>query len=74
MTFQLLLGIVAAISGAVASVAGFGIGSLITPLLAIKTGTGIAIAEVSIVHFCGNAFRFLFYEKILTNKFSLVLG
>jgi len=39
---------VAMIAGAVASVTGFGIGSLITPVLSISVGTKIAVAMVSI--------------------------
>ena len=51
-----LLGAVAA--GAVASVSGFGIGSLLTPLLALHAGTKTAVAAVSIPHLIGTAIRF----------------
>ena len=49
---------VAVLAGAVASVAGFGIGSLLTPLLALQTGTKLAVAAVSIPHLMGTALRF----------------
>jgi uncharacterized membrane protein YfcA len=48
------------LAGAVAAVAGFGIGSLLTPTLALATGTGtkLAVAAISIPHLVGTAQRF----------------
>jgi hypothetical protein len=43
MAFQIALAMVAIAAGAVASPAGLGIGSPLTPLLAIETGIGIAV-------------------------------
>lgn len=48
---------VAILSGATASVVGFGIGSLLTPLLAVQLGTDVAIAAVMIPHAAATAFR-----------------
>ena len=48
---------VALLAGAVASVAGFGIGSLLTPALAPALGTKLAVALISIPHFVGTALR-----------------
>jgi uncharacterized protein len=45
-------------AGAVAAVSGFGIGSLLTPLLAIQAGTKTAVAAVSIPHLVGTGIRF----------------
>ena len=53
-----LVTIVAFLAGAIASVAGFGIGSLLTPLLAVQTGTKLAVAAISIPHAAGTALRF----------------
>jgi uncharacterized membrane protein YfcA len=50
--------VVAVLAGAVAAVAGFGIGSLLTPLLAWQTGTKLAVAAVSIPHLAGTVLRF----------------
>jgi uncharacterized protein len=72
--FQIILVIVAIIAGAVASLAGFGIGSLLTPLLAIKTGIGVAVAGVSIAHFFGSALRFLLLRKSLNKRILLSFG
>ena len=74
MIFQILLGAVAVIAGSVASLAGFGIGSLVTPLLALKVGTGIAVAGVSIAHFMGTALRFFFWRKHINKKILLSFG
>jgi uncharacterized membrane protein YfcA len=49
---------VAVLSGATAAVAGFGIGSLLTPLLATRLGTATAIATVAIPHAAATALRF----------------
>ena len=49
--------VVAIASGATASVVGFGIGSLLTPLLAARFGTGIAVAAVTVPHAVATAVR-----------------
>lgn len=56
--FELVVGVAAAIAGSIAAVAGFGIGSLLTPLLALRFGTKLAVAIVSVPHFVGTAVRF----------------
>lgn len=48
---------VAIFSGATATVVGFGIGSLLTPLLAASFGTGIAVAAVAFPHAIATAVR-----------------
>ncbi len=45
------------VAGAVASVAGFGIGSLLTPALAPALGVRLAVAAVSIPHAAGTGLR-----------------
>jgi uncharacterized membrane protein YfcA len=49
--------IVAILSGATATVVGFGIGSLMTPLLAIEFGTSTAVALVTVPHAVATAVR-----------------
>src|SRR5262249_18688810 len=46
------------IAGAIASIAGFGVGSILTPLLAVRVGVKIAVAAVSIPHVIATAVRF----------------
>lgn len=55
--YEALVGLVAVVAGAVASVAGFGIGSLLTPVLAVALGTKLAVALISVPHFAGTALR-----------------
>jgi uncharacterized membrane protein YfcA len=47
------------LAGAIASISGFGIGSILTPLLASWIGTKLAVAVVSIPYFIGTALRFV---------------
>jgi uncharacterized membrane protein YfcA len=58
MFFALLLGLASVAAGGIAAVVGFGIGSLLTPTLAIETGTKLAVAAVAIPHFIGSLQRF----------------
>ena len=48
---------VAVVAGATASLAGFGIGSLLTPLLAARFGTPVAVAAVALPHAIATAVR-----------------
>src|ERR1700730_2480846 len=63
MLFDFLVAIAGIIAGAVASVAGFGIGSLLTPLFAYRFGTKLAVAAVSIPHFVATTYRFWLLRK-----------
>lgn len=55
--FSVALLLVAIVSGATASIVGFGIGSLLTPLLAARFGTGVAVAAVTVPHAIATAVR-----------------
>jgi uncharacterized protein len=57
LAFLLALLAVAVLSGATASVVGFGIGSLLTPLLAARVGTASAVALVALPHAAATALR-----------------
>jgi uncharacterized membrane protein YfcA len=48
---------IATLAGAIAAVAGFGIGSLLTPLFAFTLGTGAAVALATVPHAFGTALR-----------------
>jgi uncharacterized membrane protein YfcA len=54
----LILGLAAFIAGGIASIAGFGIGSVLTPALSIWIDTKLAVAAISIPHLIGTALRF----------------
>ena len=61
--FLVLMAVVGLIAGAIASVSGFGIGSLLTPVLAVKAGTKLAVAAVSDPHLMATALRFWLMRK-----------
>ncbi len=56
--FDLLVVIASLVAGAMAAVAGFGIGSVLTPLLTLAVDTKLAVAIVAIPHAVGSAVRF----------------
>jgi uncharacterized membrane protein YfcA len=57
LTFLLGVFVLAVLSGGTAAVAGFGIGSLLTPLLAASFGTATAVAAVAVPHAAATALR-----------------
>lgn len=57
LVFSVAVLIVAIIAGAVAAFSGFGIGSLLTPLLATSVGMKISVAAVSVPHFIATCVR-----------------
>lgn len=59
MQHALLTTLAGVVAGAIAAIAGFGIGSILTPLLAMWMGTKLAVALVSVPHFIGTALRFV---------------
>ena len=56
--FEIFLLLVSILAGAVAAVAGFGIGSLLTPVLATQVPLKLAVAAVSIPHLLATGIRF----------------
>lgn len=72
--FEVLVGIGSFVAGAIAAVAGFGIGSLLTPILAVKSDTRIAVAAVSIPHLIATALRFWFLRKSVDKRVLINFG
>jgi uncharacterized protein len=58
MSTDALILLVSALAGGIAAVTGFGIGSLLTPVLALQVDTRLAVAAVSVPHVIGTAVRF----------------
>ena len=56
--FDIAVALESLLAGMIASIAGFGIGSVLTPVLAAQLGTKVAVAAVSIPHVAGTAVRF----------------
>lgn len=72
--FSLWVFLTALVAGGVAAVSGFGIGSLLTPLLAVRFGTKLAVAIVSIPHLVATAARFLGLRRRLDRRIFLHFG
>jgi uncharacterized membrane protein YfcA len=71
---SLLLVTIGFVAGAIASVSGFGIGSLLTPVLALRVGTKLAVAAVSIPHLAATALRFGILRKHVDRRLLLSFG
>src|SRR5438105_10379972 len=74
MLFSVLFAAAALLAGAIAAVTGFGIGSLLTPLLALQVGTKLAVAAVAIPHFVGSAQRFWMLRRHVDRRVVLGFG
>ncbi len=74
MIFSASIVFLSLVAGAVASVAGFGIGSLLTPFLALRYGANLAIAAVSIAHFLGTLLRFWKTKSYIDRKAFIHFG
>jgi len=72
--FAALVAVVALVAASIASVTGFGIGSLLTPTLALHTGTKLAVAAVSIPHLVGTAQRFWLLRRHVDRRVLLGFG
>jgi uncharacterized membrane protein YfcA len=57
LIFLVIVFVAGILSGVTAAIAGFGIGSLMTPLLAAQLGVSLAVAAVSIPHAIATAVR-----------------
>jgi uncharacterized membrane protein YfcA len=74
MVFVLILALVAVIAGAVAAITGFGVGSLLTPALALETGTKVAVAATAIPHFVGSAQRYWMLRRHVDRRIFARFG
>jgi len=69
-----MLGLVGVVAGALASVTGFGIGSLLTPVLALGVGAKLAVAAVAIPHLVGTLQRFWILRRHVDRRVLLWFG
>ncbi len=74
MTFDLPIFLLAITAGAVASVSGFGIGSLLTPFLILRMDAKLAVALVSIPHFFATSLRFWLLRQHIDKKVLFHFG
>jgi uncharacterized membrane protein YfcA len=66
--------VTAVVAGAIAAMSGFGIGSLLTPVLAVRYGTKLAVAMVSVPHLVGTTARFIGLRKQVDRRVFLHFG
>ena len=74
MLFECLTVLSAIVAGAIAAVTGFGIGSILTPILSIKFGTQLAVAAVSIPHVSATFVRFWMLRRDVDRHVLLTFG
>ncbi len=74
MLFASLLAAAALLAGAIAAVSGFGIGSMLTPVLGSAVGTKLAVAAVAIPHLAGTVQRFLVLRRSVDRRVLLGFG
>lgn len=72
--FESAVALAGVLAGVIASVAGFGIGSILTPLLSVQLGTKLAVAAVSVPHVIGTAVRFWMLRARLDRRIFLWFG
>jgi uncharacterized protein len=72
--FSVLVLVAAIAAGSIASVAGFGIGSVLTPLLAVRLDMHTAVAAVSIPHLAGTALRFWLLRQHVNRRVLATFG
>jgi uncharacterized protein len=66
--------LVSIVAGAIASVVGFGIGSLLTPVVAVRFGTDLAIAAVALPHLAGGLLRGWTLRRFIDLRILLRFG
>jgi len=72
--FTIVATVSAVVAGAIASIAGFGIGSVLTPVLATQFDVRLAIALVSLPHFAGTLARFFIVRTHIDREVLLGFG
>jgi uncharacterized membrane protein YfcA len=72
--YTALVALAGLVAGGIAAVSGFGIGSLLTPILAIHLDTRLAIAAVSVPHLVGTAQRFWTMRRSIDRRLLLEFG
>ena len=72
--FTVVATVAAVVAGAIASISGFGIGSVLTPVLSTQFDVRLAIAMVSLPHLAGTFARFLIVRTRIDREVLLGFG
>jgi len=72
--FAVVAAVAAVIAGAIASISGFGIGSVLTPVVSTQFDVRLAIAMVSLPHLAGTFVRFLIVRTRIDKDVLLGFG
>jgi uncharacterized membrane protein YfcA len=72
--FEIILAVASLLVGTLAAIAGFGIGSTLTPLLSWQIGIRLAVAAASIPHLVGTSVRFWTLRRFVDKKVLLSFG
>jgi uncharacterized protein len=72
--FVVIATVAAVVAGAIASISGFGIGSVLTPVLSTQFDVRLAIAMVSLPHLAGTFVRFLIVRTGINKEVLLGFG
>src|SRR5215831_13561813 len=72
--FQIVLLAASVAAGAIAAISGFGIGSVLTPVVSTHVDTKLAVAMVSIPHFIGTLLRFVRLRQHVDRSLALTFG
>jgi len=71
---EVLIAMAGIFAGAIASLSGFGIGSILTPMLTLFVDTKLAVGLVSVPHFLGTALRFSLIREHLDRRVLVMFG
>src|SRR5262249_50114054 len=72
--FNFVLFFASLAAGVIAAISGFGIGSVLTPVIATDIDTKAAVAVVSIPHFIGTLFRFVRLRHHINRSLAFTFG
>jgi hypothetical protein len=72
--YTIAVAVASVVAGGVAAVSGFGIGSVLTPVLALQLDTRLAIAAVSVPHLIGTVQRFWNMRRHVDRRLLLEFG
>ena len=74
MLIEIGLALAALVAAVIASITGFGIGSILTPLLSLQVGMKVAVAAVAIPHLVATGLRLWLFRKDVDRRILLHFG